>query len=165
MEVKNEYFNNEEKHNYFYACCLVVKILIQLNEFSRALSELKSEELVTICKGNSYFEAERLYMLGLLSASANNPELKPAIDYYLQAYDIIKDLDIVELTWKVLFVLTVTYAERGNLSRAADYLIYVKSVLNYIEEKIIDERLKMVYFDQPDRQTALETLKRITEQI
>ncbi len=165
VEIKNEYLDNEEKHNYFYASCLVVKILIQLNEFSRALSELNSGELVTICKENSYFEAERLYLYGLLSTAANNPELKPAIDYYLKAYDIIKDLDIVELTWKVLFVLTVMYAERGNFSRAADYLIYVKSVLNYIEEKIADERLRMVYFDQPDRHTALETLKRIAERI
>ncbi len=164
-DIKNEYFNNEEKYNYFYCSSFKIKILIRLNEFPKALDELNSEELITVCKENSYFEAERLYLLGLLSASANEPELKPSIDYYLNAYDIIKDLDITELTWKVLFVLAVIYAERGNLSRAADYLVYVKSVLDYIDEKITDERLKMVYFDQPDRQYALETLKRIAEQM
>ena len=164
-EIREGYLKDEEKYNYFYSSSIIVKTLIQLNELWKALVELDSEELATICKGNSYFEAERLYMLGLLSASGNDSGLKPAIEYYLNAYEIIKDLDITELTWKVLFMLTVSYADRGNFTRAADYIVYAKSVLDYIRDKITDDRLRMVYFDQPERKMAIETINKLTEQI
>ncbi|MGA8264244.1 MAG: hypothetical protein WB779_07380, partial [Ignavibacteriaceae bacterium] len=164
-EIRNEYLKNEEKYNYFHSTSILVKILIQFNELKKALTELSSEEFITVCQGNSYFEGERVYMFGLLSATENNSELKPAIEYYVNAYEIIKDLDITELTWKVLFMLTISFAERGNFTRAKDYLVYVKSVLEYIKNKITDERLKMVYFDQQERRVAIETINKLAEQI
>ena len=162
-EIRNEYLRNDEKHNYFYSNSVLIKTLIQLNEIKKASSELSSEKLITVCKENSYFEAERLYMLGLLAAVVDDNELKPVIEYYLSAYDIVKGLEITELTWKVLFMLTVLYTERGNFTRAADYLGYVISVLDYIKEKITDERLKMVYLDQPERRTAIEIINKLAE--
>ena len=104
-------------------------------------------------------------MLGYLSAASDNKELKPAVDYYLSAYEIIKDLNITELTWKILFMLTVVYAERGNYARAGEYLNYAESVLGFIADKFTDPRLKMVYLDHPDKQTAITTLKDISEQL
>ncbi len=163
--VRDKYFKNEEKNNYFFSSVQTIKILIQLNDCQRAFSELHSETFVSFCKENNYFEAERLYLLGYLSAASDNRELKPAVDYYLSAYEIIKDLNITELTWKILFVLTVVYAERGNYARAGEFLNYAESVLGFIADKFTDPRLKMVYLDHPDRQAAINTLKRISEQI
>ena len=165
IEIKNNYLQNEEKYNYFYTSSLIVKILIKLNEFTKALSELNSEELLAICKEYSYFEAERIYLLGLLSDSGNEPELKPALDYFLKSYELLKDLHISELTWRVMYMITFSYAERGNVSRASDYLVYTKSVIDYIAENIYDQRLKLIYYDQHERHSSLETLNRIAEKI
>ena len=164
--ILNEYLKQEEDINYFSALILRVKILIHLGKFQNGLDELNSEGFVNQCKKNPYFEGERLYFMGIISSSVNGIEgLKPAIEYFLKAYDIIKDLYVTELTWKVLFALTINYAERGNSNRAKTFLIYTKSVLDYISEKISDPRLKLLYSDQPERHTALETLNKLTENL
>ena len=164
IEIRNEYEKNEEKYNYFYSDSLLIKMLLQYNKYKEALSELNSKELINICEENKYLEGERLYLLGLLSEVSNELELRPAIEYYLNAYEIIKDLEITELTWKVLFMLTMSYTERGNVARATDYLIYGKSVLDYIGNNFKDERLKMLYFDEPERQTAIQIIKKFMEE-
>jgi hypothetical protein len=165
-KILNEYLKQEEDSNYFSALILRVKILIHLGKYQNGLEELNSEGFINQCKKNPYFEGERLYFIGIISSSASGIEgLKPAIEYFLKAYDIIKDLFVTELTWRVLFALTINYAERGNSNRAKTFLIYTKSVLDYISEKISDPRLKLLYSDQAERHTALETLNKLTENL
>ena len=164
--IVNEFLRRDEKTNYFCSVILKVKILIQLEKHQSALDELNSKEFVRHCEKNPYFEGERLYFIGIISSSKNEvANLRPAIEYYLEAYDIIKDLDVTELTWKVLFMLTVKYTERGNSNRAKSFLIYTKAVLDYISDKIPDPRLKLLYSDQPERHTAIETLNKLTEKL
>ena len=62
-------------------------------------------------------------------------------------------------------MLTVKYTERGNSNRAKSFLIYTKAVLDYISDKIPDPRLKLLYSDQPERHTAIETLNKLTEKL
>ena len=165
-KILNEYLKQEEDYNYFSALILRIKILIHLGKYQNGLEELNSEVFVNHCKKNPYFEGERLYFMGIISSSSNGIEgLKPAIEYFLKAYDIIKDLLVTELTWRVLFALTVNYAERGNSNRAKSFLIYTKAVLDYISEKIPDPRLKLLYSDQPERHAALSTLNKLTEKL
>jgi tetratricopeptide (TPR) repeat protein len=165
-KILNEYLKQEEDSNYFSALILRVKILIHMGKYQNGLEELNSEGFINRCKKNPYFEGERLYFIGIISSSASGIEgLKPAIEYFLKAYDIIKDLFVTELTWRVLFALTINYAERGNSNRAKTFLIYTKSVLDYISDKISDPRLKLLYSDQPERHTALATINKLTEKL
>lgn len=164
--IKNEFLKQDENINYFSAVILKVKILLHMERYKDALEELNTEEFVRLCKKSPYYEGERLYFIGIISSSVSGMEgLRPAIEYYINAYDIIKDLYVTELTWKVLFVLTVNYAERGNSSRAKTFLIYTKSVLDHLSGKISDPRIKLLYFDQPERHTTMETINRLTEQL
>lgn len=160
-----EYIKREEKFNCFNAIVLKIKILIHLNDFTKAKEELESESLNNLCAENPNFEAERIYLLGFLSSSSKNLNLKPPLDYYLKSYEIFKDLHISELTWRVMYLITFSYTERGNASRASEFLVYAKSVIDYIAENISDQRLKMIYYDHPERHNTLETLNRLTEEI
>jgi hypothetical protein len=92
-------------------------------------------------------------------------KLKQPIEYYLDAFEIVKNLEITEVTWKVLYAATVFYANRGNLGKAGEFLIYARSVIDYLTDKLTNPRLIMVYLDETERHTALETLNLIAEQI
>jgi len=163
--IRKGYLERDESYNYFFTEILILKILIQLNEFKEALKELKSKEFVNLCKENAYFRAEQNYMLGVIASMDKNSELKSSIEYFISAYEIIKELNITEITWRILYMVTVNYAERGNIARAGDFIVYAKSVIDFIADKLTDPRLKLVYLDQPERHTAINTLNRISEQL
>ena len=162
-KIKNAYLKQSEINNYFSALILQLKIYIHLEMYDKALGILNSEEMQNLCRGNPYFEAERLYYLGIVSSEDDKSGLRPAIEFYLNSYDIIKDLSITELTWKILFILTINYVERGNSNKAETFLVYAKSVLDYLSEKLTDPRLKMIYFDEPERHAAIEVINRLIE--
>ena len=139
--------------------------MIAGNKYTDALTELNEERLVNLCGENKYFEAERLYFLGILSNADSSLQLENSIDYFRKAYDIVKELDITEVTWKILFMITTYYAERGNFGKIEESIVYAKAILDFLAEKLSDPRLKMVFLDQPERHYALETLNRIAEQL
>ena len=162
-KIKDEYLKQGENTNYFSALILKLKILTKLKKYKEVMDELNSEELKNLCEGNPYFKAERLYYMGIISSESKELELSPSIEYYLNAYDLIKDLNITELTWKVLLILTINYAERGNYKKAQSFLVYTKSVLDYLLKNLTDPRLKMVYFYESERQIAIEIINRLIE--
>jgi len=164
INFRNEYLKLEDRYNYFDSTVLVIKNYLKAKEFDKANKEISGEDLISFCKENDYFEAERLYLSGLLAEVQKDSKLKQPIDYYLNAYEIVKNLEITEVTWKVLYATTVYYASRGNIGKAEEFLIYAKSVIDYLTDKLIDPRLKMVYLDETERHAALETLNLIAEQ-
>lgn len=164
-EIRDEYLKLEDNYNFFASSVLLVRTCIHLENFARAIEEINNDELKTLCRGNGYFEAERLYINGVLAEVVENSGLKKPMDYYQGAYEIVTELDITEITWKILYALTVFFAKRGNLGKAEEYLTYARGVIEFLTEKIADPRLKMVYLDEPDRHSALETLNQIAEQL
>ncbi|MFW9930397.1 MAG: hypothetical protein ACFFD1_13455, partial [Candidatus Thorarchaeota archaeon] len=83
--------------------------------------------------------------------------------YYIylfkKSYDILKDENITELTWKVLVELANYYLGRGNYSRAKEYISYARSVIHYLAEKIDNEELRKIYLKYEKRRTALRKLE------
>lgn len=155
---------DERKYDYFYCSMAIADIMIKLNILDEAAGELRSQNINDLCSGNIVFEAERNYKFGTICEL--NPLLgtKSPIDYYLTANELIENLHITELTWKVLFALFKTYSSRGNINKSREYAKYSKSLIMFIAENIKDNRLRRIYLAADERKKALEELNYYEEQ-
>ncbi len=147
----------------FLFCELQVRIieeLIKSHDFSRAKKELALENFVNICKEHTYYNAYRNYLAGKVFVSLRDEKVKPFIDYYEEAYHLINEISITELTWKILFELYTLYSERGNMSRMNEFGNYTRRTIYYIADQFKSEKLRRVYLEKPERQNALNILER-----
>jgi hypothetical protein len=104
-------------------------------------------------------EAEREYFLGLLSRSYATDKLLPPLTHFEKAYELIKDENISELTWKILFAISELYIERGNLNKAKQYVFYTRELIYFIAEKLDSPRLRAAYLQQNERFRILRKLE------
>ena len=150
--------NEKNEYDYFFCTMLLVKNLIKLNKFSNAYNILISDELIKICDENIMFEAERNYMIGIVINLDSSLDSKSQLDYFNRAYNNISSTHITELTWKVLFALTIIYYNRGNLKKARGFGKYALSLINFNAENIKDYRLRNIYLEEKERKEALDRL-------
>jgi hypothetical protein len=137
---------------------LLLQFYVQQKLYQEALRELNSPELIELCSQNSILEAEREYFLGMISKNYESDKLLSPLVYFEKAYDIVKDQSITELTWKILFEISELYIERGNYSKAKQYVVYAKELLYFIAEKFESPQLRAAYLRNTER---LETLKKL----
>jgi len=103
-------------------------------------------------------EAEREYFLGIISKNFESDHLLSPLIYFEKAYDLIKDDNITELTWKVMYEISEQYIERGNYNKAKRYVVYAKELIYFIAEKLETPQLRAAYLKNAER---LETLKKL----
>lgn len=163
-EVRTKISIDERKYDYFSCTMNIVQIMIKLNILDEAVVELRSEKLIELCNENNIFEAEKDYMLGIISEL--NPLLGsiPSLDYFLTAYNLMINLHITELTWKILYALFRFYSTRGNINKSREYAKYSKLLIKYIAENINDRRLRSLYLKEAERNKALNELNYYEEQ-
>ena len=80
------------------------------------------------------------------------------MSYFEKAYNLIKEENITELTWKVLFEISDLYIERGNLSKAKYFVTYARELIYFIADKIESPQLRAAYLRSKER---LDTLKKL----
>ena len=163
-QISEELFEANLSYDYFMVTTHLINLLIEQGKFEEALKEINYEKFTEFCSSNFLFDAERNYILGELSKNAEHLDLHPPIKYYLSAYELIEDKFISELTWKVLYSLSEYYGNRGNLSKAKDYLKYAKALIYYIADKIKNYRVKNSYLEHPERKNALQVLEELEMQ-
>ncbi len=158
---KSEFLNLEDDLHFFRATMLQVNSLIIEHEYIKALKLLSDEILINICKDNYLFESELNYMMGLLAESDKTLNLKPQIEYFEKAFNLLQEKNINELTWMLLFKLSEAYLRRGDLNKAKWFSHYGKELINHIAEKIRNEKIRRSYLEQESRVKALETFMSI----
>ncbi len=153
----------EQKDNlhYFSTTILIVKNLITLNKIEEAIAILSSEEVNELCKDNALFLAEREYMLGKISEKDQQSQLKTSIEYYISAFEAIKEFNVTELTWKIMFELGNSFFQRGNFGKAKEHLYYAKEIIFYFGDNIKNSRLRDAYFNKPERKDALQKIEKL----
>jgi serine/threonine protein kinase len=154
----------ERKYDYFYCTMVIVDLMIKLNILDEAAGELRADNLIDLCSRNTMFEAERNYMLGIICEKSPLLGSKSPADYFLASDELLLNIHITELTWKVLYALYKTYSQRGNINKSKEYVKYTKSLILFISEKIKDNRLKKIYLKETNRKVALEDLIYYEEQ-
>ena len=102
--------------------------------------------------------------MGKISQLDSTLTEKPAIEYFENAFNLLEGQSIVELTWKVLYEITMIYWERGNFHKTKKPRIYSYELLNMIGENISNNKIRTAYFNHPVRKKAIEKLKLIGSQ-
>jgi len=154
-----EYKKVEERNLMIECKFLMISCLIREENFKAAYDQLFDIELMDLCSQNSILAAEREYFLGIISRNYKSDQLLPPLTYFENAYELIKDENITELTWKILYSISDLYIERGNLNKAKQFVVYTRELIYFIAEKIESPRLRAAYFKQKDRIKTLEKLE------
>jgi len=158
-EIMNEYKELDERNMMLEVKFLLIKSIIKAAKNDEALNLLFDNVLIDLCSQNSILEAEREYFLGLLSRSYASDKLLPPLTHFEKAYELIKDGNISELTWKILFAISELYIERGNLNKAKQYVIYTRELIYFIAERLDSPRLRAAYLQQNERFRILRKLE------
>jgi tetratricopeptide (TPR) repeat protein len=130
--------------------------MIKLGYYDKAASELEYDSFSELCSENKLYNAEKNYMLAILSINKNsfgNP-----IDYLLEAFKYINESSITELSWKVLYRLAEIYYERGNYSKSEEFNSYAMSVMNFIFNNIKNEKIKSFVMESSERKEVYQKL-------
>lgn len=138
---------------------LYIEFLINAQKFEEALKHLNDKELVKLIEKNILQRAQREFLFGKIAQLSRNEILKSPIDYFENAYSLIEDQSITELTWKVLFTMAETFWERGNFHKAKKPRLYAAEILNMITDHISNNKIRNAYIERVDRKQAFEKLK------
>ena len=85
--IKNQYQKLDDKNNFFFVSVQLIQHMIKLGYYDKAASELEYDSFSELCSENKLYNAEKNYMLAILSINKNsfgNP-----IDYLLEAFKYI----------------------------------------------------------------------------
>ena len=162
--VSEAFANKEDSKNFLESNFLLVKSLLKQSKYREAIKELNVPELMDLSSQNSILEAEREYFLGIISKKFTSDKLLPPMMYFEKAYELIKDDNITELTWKVLYEISELYIDRGNLNKAKYFVTYARELIYYIAERIESPRLRAAYLRQEDRLSTLKKLENLYPQ-
>lgn len=144
---------------------LQIEFLINNREFDKALTHLNDQDLIKQIEKNALQKAQREFLMGKIAQFNRNENLNSPIDYFENAYKIIEDMSITELTWKVLFTMAETFSERGNFHKAKKPRLYATELLNLIADHITNSKIRRAYLERPDRKKAIEKLKSMSNPV
>ncbi len=160
-KIANTFLKFEDVNNFAKVYFLIIENLLFLDNINEAYNIIKNQKFIEICKPRPLFEAERLYLLGKISDKIENETETNSVDFYKGSFELIKDLSITELTWKVLLELAEYYFQRGSYTKVNEYILYAKSVISYIAERIEDNQLRKSYINSTGRKEALDRLEHL----
>ncbi|MDY0083832.1 MAG: tetratricopeptide repeat protein, partial [Ignavibacteriaceae bacterium] len=132
--------------------------LLKTEQDTKLLNLFDSQILNELIKENIILMAYKYYFLGKINLLKPDNAEKSSIDYFEAAYNILEEHSISELTWKVLYEITLIYYERGNFFKLKKPRLYSYELLNMIGENISNNNLRSAYFNHPERKEALEKL-------
>jgi tetratricopeptide (TPR) repeat protein len=164
-EISDKYLHQEDTLNYVSSKLFLCESLVKQLQYEDALSCIKEEKFQKQIEHNKYFLAYSYYILGLISKGYHNQDLEPEISYFNLALNMINDESITELTWKILFEIGIYYYSRGNLLKAKNYIIYSKSLINYISDRINNQKIKSIYLTHPERMFKFNELTKLEKKI
>lgn len=164
LEAADKYLEQEDKLNYFDAVALSIKYYVKTEMFENAYELLTNDNFTQVSASNKYLSAERFYLLGLIANSYKDVELANPIDYFEKALEILNELNVTDLTWKILLEISCFYFERGNKDKSDETANYGRSIIKYLGESIQSAPQKDIFFAKPERKLAWEKFTEILNQ-
>jgi hypothetical protein len=158
ISLLKSFYDRQDYQNFFNVIMMLIDFCKAENKYGFAYEMITLPEIENICKTNPYLSAEKDYILGIISEKTKEFQMSSPLDYYLSAYEKIKDLNIVQVTWKILFALSEQYFNRGMMSKTAEFVSYTKSLIYHTGEDLQDSQLKNSYFRKADCCLAFEKL-------
>jgi len=157
--IRKELVDRNDNLNFIELIRLLINFYFYNGRYQDAFIELNNKEFIDLCSQNSILEAEREYFLGIISKNSNSEKLSSPLTYFEKAYELVREENITELTWKILFEISDLYIERGNLSKAKYFVTYTRELIYYIAEKIESPQLRAAYLRSRERLITLKKLE------
>ncbi len=155
------HFNSaENKYQSLRMFFLMVRALFLNKKYNIILQYLTDRNYSNILLLNKLFEAEKYYWLGKISSVSKYSKLKSEIEYFEEAYELLENIEITELTWKVTFALAENFLKRGNINKAASFMFLTKEIINKFGNQISDLELRRAFYNETERKETLEKLQR-----
>jgi serine/threonine protein kinase len=153
----------EQNEGVFFAegYAILCEQFIKNRHYEEAYAILNDSKFTKICNENYLYRAGLLYLQALLASECDKFEKLLPIDVLNEAYELIKNEYVTELTWKVLYALSMNYIHRGNLKKANEFLFYSNEVINFIAGNISSFEIKSRYLTKPERNTVIEKSKNL----
>lgn len=156
--IRDTFFKTKDELNYNSSVIIISDLLASMKKYHEVLNELSDERFIGVCKEKYLFEAEREYILGRILELKSIDNQKHSLEYLESAYQKLKDTQVTELTWKVLFSIGMHYLRRGNRNKSKEYFYYSKSLIFNIAGLFTDRKLREAYLVKPERKSALEIM-------
>lgn len=132
--------------------------LLKTEQLDKLLNLFNLQIANELIEENIILLAYKNYFLGKICLLKPDNLEKSSIEYFEDAYNILENHSISELTWKVLFEITLIHYERGNFFKLKKPRLYSYELLNLIGENILSNNLRSAYFNHPERKAAIEKL-------
>ncbi len=137
-----------------------LRILFRDKHFEKAFNYIQTHDLLKRAKNKSYLLGELYYYLGKIAEVYKSAEISGSMEYYLKSYEILKNLELTELSWKVTFALSERYLERGNIKSALEFINLTKQIIKYLLSQFSDLDLENIFLSQPERKETLIKIER-----
>jgi len=144
---------------------LLCEKLIQAEEYEKANSLLDNNIIEEYIKHNPHIHAVNQYYLGMIALKSNLPGLKPPLDYFTIALNLLEEIDITEITWKVLKEVATIYYERGQFPKAKANVTLARFLIEHILEKFTDPHLQKVFSSKLEVSISLNALNIIENKL
>ena len=154
-ELKNVFGELEERNRSRDVAFVFIELLILRGEYKPAINQLKENDFVELIAQNSILEAQREFLLGMISENFESELLSAPLSHFERAYDLLKDQSITEYTWKTLLKIAEIYTSRGNLNKAKEYYLYARELINFIAENIQSPQLRNSFLNQYELKNTL----------
>ncbi|HZW40375.1 MAG TPA: protein kinase [Ignavibacteriaceae bacterium] len=159
-EANALYLKQDDAMNFVLSSIFLSRIYASKNNDKKGLQYLVNDNITDVINNNKLLTALWNYYMGLIAESFPEEKLESPFHYYNEALNIIDDFSINELTWMILYRLILNYDKRGNTSKVKELNVYFIPLIKYIVDKIKDDSLREVFFNNGFRKEAFsEVLK------
>lgn len=164
-EIKNKYQELNDRTNFVKTNILLCEACINNEKYLEAFDVINEKGFLEVCVKNSIIRAYREFMIGEISNQSEKLNIPNPINCFTNAYEILKNNYVTELTWKVLIKLGEIYYKRGNFSKVEEYISYAKKLIYFIADQITDTGLKEKYLMNQERAEALKRLEFLQKEL
>jgi len=156
--IKDDYLAYGEYSHFQKVTAILCEYLLANKKIDLAHKVITSEDFTGSIQDTPYFLAYEKFLSGKISYERKDNVMKSNLEYYEEAYNILQECSITELTWRNIASLAEAYMDRGNINKAVEYIQLTKSLLNHISMSIKDIRLRSLYLSAPERKATIEKL-------
>lgn len=158
VKIKDDYLVYGEFSHFQKVTTILCEYLIANKKIDLAYETVSSDDFTGQIQDTPYFLAYEKFLLGKISYERKDNVMKSNLEYFEEAYNLLQECSITELTWRNIAALAEAYMDRGNINKAVEFIHLTKSLLNHISMNIKDIRLRSLYLSAPERKSTIEKL-------
>jgi tetratricopeptide (TPR) repeat protein len=149
------YHDVNDLRNHALTSLLLADILIQTQQFSEASTVLQNV-LASGATGRwPPINAEVLFQLGIVSRSNPALELEPPLIYFKQAYTLIQNEPVNEISWEVCLELGKEYLRRGLSLKGQQCILMAGQGIRMLANAFSEPELRDRYLSAHGRKARL----------